>query len=120
MTTHGGATRRRRQGTFEAAAAFHARLGADFYRRGLHTRAAQEFRRALVADPASADVHNHLAIALNAQGLCVEAAAALRRALTLDPAHADARRNLALTLRAVGRGEELPPGVTSAHVARTN
>ncbi len=95
------------------AASLHAHLGTEFYRRGLHDRAAQEFRKALADDPGSADLHNDLAIALSAQGLYEEAVASLRRALALDPAHTEARRNLALALRATGQDQ--PPHVPFAH-----
>ncbi len=95
------------------AAALHAHLGTEFYRRGLHDRAAQEFRRALAEDPDRADLYNDLAIVLTAQGLYEEAVACLRRALALDPTHTEAGRNLALALRATG--EDQPPNVPFAH-----
>lgn len=85
------------------AAALHAFIAAGLYRSGLHDRAAQEFRRALVDDPHSADLYNDLAIALSAQGQYEEAIESLQRALTLDPLHAAARRNLALTRDALGQ-----------------
>ena len=86
---------------------FHARLGADLYRRGLYAQAGEEFRRALASDPECAGVRNYLAIALNAQGLYEDAIGELRRALEINPSFREARENLAITLRAAGRDEQL-------------
>ena len=85
---------------------FHARLGADLYRRGMYAEAAHEFGKALALNGNYADLRNHLGIVLNAQGLYPEAIEEFRRALALNPKYTEARTNLALTLRAAGRTEE--------------
>jgi Flp pilus assembly protein TadD len=86
---------------------FHARLGADLYRRGLYAQAGEEFRRALASDPNCVGVRNYLAIALNAQGLYEDAIGELRQALEINPAFSEARANLALTLHVAGRDEQV-------------
>src|SRR5579883_2096274 len=47
--------------------AYHVRLGADLYRRGMYDQAIDEFGKALAINGNYADLRNHLAIAYNAK-----------------------------------------------------
>lgn len=86
--------------------AYHVRLGADLYRRGMYDQAIEEFGKALAINGNYADLRNHLAIAYNAKGMHEEAIRELNHALSINPRYVEARTNLGLTLRAAGREQD--------------
>lgn len=86
--------------------AYHVRLGADLYRRGMYDQAIEEFGKALAINANYADLRNHLAIAYNAKGMHDDAIRELNQALEINPHYVEARTNLGLTLRAAGHSAE--------------
>jgi tetratricopeptide (TPR) repeat protein len=65
--------------------------------------AAEQYRKAVAADPRHVDASNALGVALARQGDLDGAEAQLRRAVALDPARADVRSNLGYVLLLAGR-----------------
>ena len=63
-------------------------------RRAARIEAIEEYGKALLADPNSAETHNNLAYALLQKGRPDEAVAHYRRALEIRPDYPEARRNL--------------------------
>jgi tetratricopeptide (TPR) repeat protein len=72
--------------------------GAKFSQAGDHQRAAEEFERAVAADPEFANAYDHLGAEYAQLTRYPEAEAALQRSLTLDPASWTGHYYLALTL----------------------
>ncbi|MCS6831066.1 MAG: tetratricopeptide repeat protein [Armatimonadota bacterium] len=85
---------------------FHTRLGDDLYRRGMYTKAAEEYRKALHVNGAYPDLYNRLGVALLAQSDYSGAEEAFRRALQINPRYAEAQANLVLALRGAGKNAE--------------
>jgi tetratricopeptide (TPR) repeat protein len=69
-------------------------------------RAADAYRKAVVADARHVEARNALGVALAQQGLHAEAEAVLREALALDPGRAHVRSNLGYLLMLGGRAGE--------------
>ncbi len=80
-------------------------LGFEYRKRGQDERAAECFRAALQADPASADAHAALADVLSEHRMLTESLPHYREALRLNPKLAAIRENYAVTLGGLGQFE---------------
>jgi tetratricopeptide (TPR) repeat protein len=80
--------------------------GKTAFQAGRFAEAAEEFRRALAARPASVEARIDLAAALLHQGDATSATAELREALRLDPGNATAHFNLGTLLAMAGSSAE--------------
>jgi tetratricopeptide (TPR) repeat protein len=87
--------------------AYHARLGADFFRRGMLDEASDEFEKALQINPDYADLHNSLGMTYYSAGKFKHAVVEFRRALEINPSYEEARSNYELSVFAAG-GLEKP------------
>jgi tetratricopeptide (TPR) repeat protein len=76
--------------------------GARFSQAGDHRRAAEEFERAVTADPEFANAHGRLGVEYAALGRYAGAKAELLRSLTLDPASWAGHYDLAVVLYRMG------------------
>ena len=90
-----------------------AEASAAFYRTGRYydgmerwAQAADEYRKAVTADPRNADAFNARGVALARLGDHAGAENSLRQALALAPARADVQANLGLVLVLAGRPAE--------------
>lgn len=90
-----------------------AEASAAFYRTGRYydgmrrwAQAADEYRKATIADPRNADAFNAMGVALARLGDLVGAENRLRQALALNADRADVRSNLGLLLMQAGRPAE--------------
>jgi len=102
--------------------------GATLAQAGDHRRAAEEFERAVAADPELANAYCHLGVEYAQLGRLVEAEAELQRSLTLDPTSWVGTYDLALVLyqtgdlsgaeRSVGRALELSHTDVQVHILR--
>lgn len=98
-----------------------ADASAAFYRTGRYydgmrrwALAADEYRKATIADPRNADAFNALGVALARLGDPTGAENRLRQALALQPDRADIRANLGLLLAQAGRPTEAESEVRMA------
>lgn len=98
-----------------------ADASAAFYRTGRYydgmrrwALAADEYRKATIADPRNADAFNALGVALARLGDHTGAENRLRQALALQPDRADIRANLGLLLAQAGRPTEAESEVRMA------
>ena len=98
-----------------------AEASAAFYRTGRYydgmrrwAQAADEYRKATVADPRNADAFNAMGVALARLGDHTGAENRLRQALALQPDRADVRSNLGLVLMQAGRPAEAVAHLRSA------
>ena len=86
----------------------HHEAGSRLLESGEYAEAADQFRAALRAVPASAAAHNDLGIALASMGRIDEAAGHFEQAVGLDPQFEEARQNLASAVRTLGRSPGSP------------
>jgi tetratricopeptide (TPR) repeat protein len=86
--------------------AYHARLGADFFKRGMLDEASAEFESAIRINSTYADLHNSLGVTYHSAGKYAFAAAEFRKALTINPNYDEAGINLDLSLNAAAEAGE--------------
>jgi len=85
----------------------HFRLGLRFFRFGMYSSAADEFRRSIQLDPYNPAPHNNLGICYYKLGMVEDALKEWKTAKYLDLTFLDPRENLIKVYRDLGRAEEL-------------
>jgi tetratricopeptide (TPR) repeat protein len=86
--------------------AYHARLGADYFRRGLLEAASTEFENAVQINPNYADLHNSLGMTYHSAGKYLLAVSEFKKALAINPLYEDAKCNLQLSSEAAEEAGE--------------
>ncbi len=87
--------------------------GQAFYKRGEYRAARQEFERALMDRPESADYAFNVAAAMDREGDKLAAEKMYRHALTLDPSHQPSYHGLAAMMNETGRSTEANELITT-------
>ena len=82
--------------------AYNARLGADFFRRGMLDEASLAFEKALDISPNYADLHNSLGMTYHSAGKSDLAIKEFNKALDINPNYEEAKRNLELASLSAG------------------
>jgi tetratricopeptide (TPR) repeat protein len=86
--------------------AYHARLGSDFYRRGMLDEASKEFELALTVNPDYADLHNSLGMIYHLSGKHEDAIAQFKKALNINPDYVEAKYNLTISSQSFNRSTQ--------------
>jgi tetratricopeptide (TPR) repeat protein len=84
----------------------HYSLGVAYFRQGLYTKSIDEYKKAIIKNPAYAEAYENLGVAYAMSRRNTEAVQSLQKAVQLNPSSVNARQNLGLAYESNGKIED--------------